>query len=178
MPLSWVTSTQDHWWRSQRMSSCRDLVLVQRTYAQYKGESRPKPCMISCLEETRKYPNSRMDVFPDQKKSLNKLSKKKKLWRKKKWTFNDKQILWFSLYNSGTQSLVGLMTKSLNRLPPCERSQWEHNSAPCLCHWFGKELAGCPPSPLSHPAVWGCMIYNGEGELMLMNPPHHTDLYA
>lgn len=59
-------------------------MLVQRTYAQYKGESRPKPCMISCLEETRKYPNSRMDVFPDQKKSLNKLSKKKKNFEEKK----------------------------------------------------------------------------------------------
>lgn len=72
-------------------------------------------CCISWLEEARKYPHSHMDLFPDHRsRSLNNFSKN--TLKENKWTFNDKQFLWVSLYIYATQFHTGLTTKGLNGL--------------------------------------------------------------
>lgn len=101
-------------------------------------------CSISWPEETRKYPHSHMDLFPDHR-SLNNFSKN--TLQENKWTFNDKQFLWASLYIYTTQLHAGLMTKVLNSL---RRATVCHPAKAAV----GAQLCSLPSPPLWEGVGW------------------------
>lgn len=151
------------------MRSCR----VRDTYTRYLQRG-TKACSCTAVFLSQKKPgNTHIHLWTffqnrrfQENMEVQKTFKKNTL-KENKWTFNDKQILWASLYIYTIQFCAGLTTKGLSSLQSatvCHPAKATVGAQLCNClhHPCGK--GGHPLSPLSHPAVRGCMICNSERE--------------